>query len=151
MGEDSNNFEFPSSFGFVKSHWNSGFNSVKASADLEGEVHSGRRPSSSSPPERSPKTSVGFAVATLDGTLMLVHDGKIQWNLQVDHQLFAVHAMDVTQNGRDEVIACAWDGNTYIVCDNTVCVRFTFPHRVNAFKAGLYGIKGKQVCTFCIH
>lgn len=86
-----------------------------------------------------------YALATLDGTLMLVHEGKIRWNLQVDHQLFAVCGLDVTEDGKDEVIACAWDGNTYIVCQNTDCVRFTFHEPVNAFTAGLYGLRGKQV------
>ncbi|KAG7170605.1 KICSTOR complex protein ITFG2-like [Homarus americanus] len=86
-----------------------------------------------------------YALATLDGTLILVYDGKIQWNLQVDHQLFAVCALDVTDNGKDEVVACAWDGNTYIVCQNTDCVRFTFHEPVSAFTAGLYGLRGKQV------
>ncbi|XP_066944695.1 KICSTOR complex protein ITFG2-like [Macrobrachium rosenbergii] len=143
IGEDGNNLEFSSSFGFVKSHLSSGYGQRKHSTDVNEEGGDGA--SSSNHQEHSPKPSVGFAVATLDGTLMLVHDGKIKWNLQVDHQLFAVHAMDVTQNGKDEVIACAWDGNTYIVYDNMYCVRFTFPHHVNTFKAGLYGIKGKQV------
>lgn len=89
----------------------------------------------------------GYALATLDGTLMLVCDGKIQWNLQVDHQLFAVCGLDVTGDGRDEVVACAWDGNTYIVCESTDCVRFTFHEPVNAFTAGLYGLRGQQVCA----
>lgn len=85
-----------------------------------------------------------YALATKDGTLMLVRNGKIQWNLQVDHQLFAIYAMDVTANGNQEVIACAWDGNTYIVSHNTDCVRFTFPEFVNTFTAGYYGLNGKQ-------
>lgn len=89
----------------------------------------------------------GYALATLDGTLMLVCDGKIQWNLQVDHQLFAVCGLDVTGDGRDEVVACAWDGNTYIVCESTDCVRFTFHEPVNAFAAGFYGLRGQQVCA----
>lgn len=87
----------------------------------------------------------GYALATLDGTLMLVQEGRIQWNLQVDHQLFAVCALDVTGDGRDEVVACAWDGNTYIVCEGTDCVRFTFHQPVSAFTAGHYGVKGRQV------
>ncbi|KAK3885870.1 hypothetical protein Pcinc_009932 [Petrolisthes cinctipes] len=87
----------------------------------------------------------GYALATLDGTLMLVQEGRIQWNLQVDHQLFAVCALDVTGDGRDEVVACAWDGNTYIVCEGTDCVRFTFHQPVSAFTAGHYGIKERQV------
>lgn len=85
-----------------------------------------------------------YALATKDGTLMLVRNGKIQWNLQVDHQLFSIFALDVTKNGNQEVIACAWDGNTYIVGQNTDCVRFTFPEFVNTFSAGYYGLNEKQ-------
>uniref|UniRef100_A0A0N7ZC70 Uncharacterized protein n=1 Tax=Scylla olivacea TaxID=85551 RepID=A0A0N7ZC70_SCYOL len=95
--------------------------------------------------ENNSEGAVGYALATLDGTLMLVHDGKIQWNLQVDHQLFAVYGLDVTGDGRDEVVACAWDGNTYIVCESTQCVRFTFHEPVSAFTAGRYGLRGRQV------
>lgn len=96
--------------------------------------------------ENTSEGPFGYALATLDGTLMLVCDGKIQWNLQVDHQLFAVCGLDVTGDGRDEVVACAWDGNTYIVCESTDCVRFTFHEPVSAFTAGFYGLKGQQVC-----
>ncbi|XP_037801154.1 KICSTOR complex protein ITFG2-like [Penaeus monodon] len=107
-------------------------------------IRSGRAESGSDADGAAGET-FGYALATLDGTLTLLNNGKIQWNLQVDHQLFAVCKLDVTGNGRDEVIACAWDGNTYIVCHNTDCVRYTFPEPVNAFVAGHYGLHGKQV------
>ncbi|XP_076064601.1 KICSTOR complex protein ITFG2-like [Oratosquilla oratoria] len=86
-----------------------------------------------------------FAVATLDGTLMLVRDGKIRSNLQVDHQLFALFGLDVTGDGNDEVVACAWDGNTYIVTHSGEAVRYTFDEPVSTFTAGYYGHGGTQV------
>nr|XP_050040935.1 KICSTOR complex protein ITFG2-like isoform X2 [Dermacentor andersoni]XP_054930483.1 KICSTOR complex protein ITFG2-like isoform X2 [Dermacentor andersoni]XP_054930484.1 KICSTOR complex protein ITFG2-like isoform X2 [Dermacentor andersoni] len=78
-----------------------------------------------------------MALATLDGTLMLVDDGdNILWSLQVDHQLFALTKMDVVGDGREEVIACAWDGQTYIVNEERQAVRFQFDEAVCTFTAG---------------
>ncbi|KAH7953956.1 hypothetical protein HPB49_014543 [Dermacentor silvarum] len=78
-----------------------------------------------------------MALATLDGTLMLVDDGdNILWSLQVDHQLFALTKMDVVGDGREEVIACAWDGQTYIVNEERQSVRFQFDEAVCTFTAG---------------
>ncbi|KAL1426095.1 hypothetical protein MTO96_018568 [Rhipicephalus appendiculatus] len=63
-----------------------------------------------------------MALATLDGTLMLVDDGdNILWSLQVDHQLFALTKMDVV---------------TYIVNEERESVRFQFDEAVCTFTAG---------------
>ena len=37
------------------------------------------------------------------------------WNLQVDHQIMCLSRLDITGNKSDEVIACSWDGQTYII------------------------------------
>lgn len=39
-------------------------------------------------------------------------------------------------DGREEVVACAWDGQTYIIDHNRMVVRFQFDENVNAFCAG---------------
>ena len=39
-------------------------------------------------------------------------------------------------DGREEVVACAWDGQTYIIDHNRTVVRFQFDENVNAFCAG---------------
>ncbi|XP_059834120.1 KICSTOR complex protein ITFG2 isoform X2 [Hypanus sabinus] len=77
-----------------------------------------------------------FALCTLDGTLKLM-DGsdKLLWSVQVDHQLFALEKLDVTGDGREEVVACAWDGQTYIIDQNRSVVRFQFDENVSAFCA----------------
>lgn len=141
--EETITFEVPSSFGFGKSHTIDGADEAQFSTEAEDDAvcHS----TFLNDLEESPKMFIGFAMATLDGTLMLVYDGRVQWQLQVDHQLFSFHALDVTQDGKEEVVACAWDGNTYIVCQNADTLRFTFPQPVSTFTAGLYGFKGKQV------
>nr|XP_006821728.1 PREDICTED: integrin-alpha FG-GAP repeat-containing protein 2-like [Saccoglossus kowalevskii] len=88
-----------------------------------------------------------YALCTLDGTLMLVADDKIQWSHLVDHQLFALSKLDITGDGKEEVIACAWDGQTYIVDHNKHSVRFHFEENVSAFCAGYYGVDGHNNAT----
>ncbi|TRZ00026.1 hypothetical protein DNTS_016480, partial [Danionella cerebrum] len=61
--------------------------------------------------------------------------GRIH-NKNVDHQLFALQKLDVTGDGREEVVACAWDGQTYIIDHMRMVVRFQFDENVNAFCAG---------------
>lgn len=67
---------------------------------------------------------------------------KLLWSVQVDHQLFALEKLDVTGNGHEEVIACAWDGQTYIIDHNRTVARFQADENVSAFCAGLYACKG---------
>ena len=35
--------------------------------------------------------------------------------MQVDHQLMCLSKLDVTGDGLEEVVACSWDGQTYII------------------------------------
>nr|XP_033807836.1 KICSTOR complex protein ITFG2 isoform X3 [Geotrypetes seraphini] len=86
-----------------------------------------------------------FAMCTLDGTLKLMQGtDELLWSMKVDHQLFALEKLDVTGNGQEEVVACAWDGQTYIIDHNRTVVRFQVDENVNAFCAGLYACKGGQ-------
>ncbi|XP_022909335.2 KICSTOR complex protein ITFG2-like isoform X1 [Onthophagus taurus] len=79
-----------------------------------------------------------YAVATLDGTIMLVQDEIILWAIAVDHQLFALTKLDVTKNGLDEIIVCSWDGHTYILDQQKNTVRFQLNESVQAFEVGYY-------------
>lgn len=109
-----------------------------------------------------PPTGSLMALATLDGTLMLVDGDNILWSLQVDHQLFALSKMDIVGDGRDEVIACAWDGQTYIVNKERQSVRFQFDEAVCTFTAGdltlspgqtlpclVYGTFNNRIVVYC--
>lgn len=49
----------------------------------------------------------------------------------------------VQGDGREEVVACAWDGQTYIIDHNRMVVRFQFDENVNAFCAGVWLLKKK--------
>ncbi|PVD33762.1 hypothetical protein C0Q70_05022 [Pomacea canaliculata] len=83
------------------------------------------------------------ALASLDGTLVLVENDRILWSLQVDHQLFVLDKLDVTGNGKEEVVCCSWDGQTYIVNHSRDVVRYHFKENVAAFAAGYYSVPGK--------
>nr|XP_032805302.1 KICSTOR complex protein ITFG2 isoform X1 [Petromyzon marinus] len=85
-----------------------------------------------------------FALCTLDGTLKLMGPDSLLWSVQVDHQLFALAKLDVTSDGSEEVVACAWDGQTYIIDRRRNVVRFHFDENVCTFCAGMYACKGGQ-------
>ncbi|XP_005387171.1 PREDICTED: integrin-alpha FG-GAP repeat-containing protein 2 isoform X1 [Chinchilla lanigera] len=104
------------------------------STHLIGNIKQGHNPESGS--------SGLFALCTLDGTLKLMEEAdKLLWSVQVDHQLFALEKLDVTGNGHEEVVACAWDGQTYIIDHNRTVVRFQVDENIRAFCAGLYACK----------
>ncbi|KAK2141018.1 hypothetical protein LSH36_1181g00001 [Paralvinella palmiformis] len=52
-------------------------------------------------------------------------------------------------DGSEEVVACAWDGHTYLVNLNKEVVRFKFRENVAAFCAGHYAIE-KEVNVPCL-
>lgn len=108
-----------------------------------------------------------IVIATLDGTLMLVNKDEILWSLQVDHQLFALAALDSpkspaqsqsilanhenttpthqrphqaveNQDRSQYFVACAWNGKTYIIDEQRNYLRFKFDEAVSAFTAGNY-------------
>ncbi|XP_062591887.1 KICSTOR complex protein ITFG2-like [Saccostrea cucullata] len=89
--------------------------------------------------QRTKQPGTYYAICTLDGNLLLVEKKQILWSLQVDHQLFSLKKLDVTGNGKEEVVCCSWDGQTYIVNHNRAVVRYQFQENVTAFTAGLYG------------
>ncbi|GLV45811.1 hypothetical protein CBL_02831 [Carabus blaptoides fortunei] len=81
-----------------------------------------------------------YAVATLDGTIMLVQDEIILWAIQVDHQPFALEKLDVSGNGSDDIIVCSWDGQTYILDQEKNSVAFHLDEPVKAFCCGYYTV-----------
>uniref|UniRef100_A0A8C4NC71 PR/SET domain 4 n=1 Tax=Eptatretus burgeri TaxID=7764 RepID=A0A8C4NC71_EPTBU len=83
-----------------------------------------------------------IALCSLDGSLKLMEHGKQLWSLHVDNQMFAMGKVDMTCDGCEEVVACAWDGQTYIIDRQCNVVRFQFDDNVCAFSAGLYAYKG---------
>ncbi|XP_072162053.1 KICSTOR complex protein ITFG2-like isoform X3 [Bemisia tabaci] len=100
-------------------------------------------------PTDKKKGGTRYAVATLDGSLMLVQDEKVVWSLQVDHQLFALSKLDVTGDGQDEIIASSWDGQTYILDQHKKTVCFHIEESISGFCAGLYSLGPTETLAPC--
>lgn len=60
--------------------------------------------------------------------------------MQVDHQIFALGRLDITGNGSDDIVASAWDGQTYILDQSKNCIRFQVEEPVAAFCTGNYSV-----------
>ncbi|CAH0547712.1 unnamed protein product [Brassicogethes aeneus] len=90
-----------------------------------------------------------YAVATLDGTIMLVQDEVILWAFAVDHQIFALTKLDITGNGSDDIVACCWDGQTYILDQDKNVISFPLDEPVQAFESGYYHLKGNDEPVTC--
>nr|CAD7397699.1 unnamed protein product [Timema poppensis] len=86
------------------------------------------------------RTTMRYAVATLDGTLM---------SMQVDHQLFALTKLDVTGDGTEEIVACSWDGQTYILDQEKRSVRFQLEESVRSFCSGYYALDPSKEAAPC--
>lgn len=69
--------------------------------------------------------------------------------MAVDHQVFALNKLDITGDGRDEIIACAWDGQTYILDQDRNVVRFQLDEAVQAFTSGSYTLEEGDVPVKC--
>ncbi|KAJ8952025.1 hypothetical protein NQ318_023466 [Aromia moschata] len=91
-----------------------------------------------------------YAVATLDGTIMLVQDEVILWAIAVDHQVFALTKLDVTGNGSDDIVVCSWDGQTYILDQEKNSVRFHLDEPVQAFTSGYYNVEPNEPAVTCL-
>lgn len=50
-------------------------------------------------------------------------------------------------NGHEEVVACAWDGQTYIIDHNRTVVRFQVDENIRAFCAGGSLARGPSLTT----
>lgn len=58
--------------------------------------------------------------------------------------------MDVTGEGLDEIVACSWDGQTYILDQKKHCVRFQLEESVAVFCAGLYSLAPSSPPVPCL-
>lgn len=77
-------------------------------------------------------------------------DGLILFrSYNVGHELFVLSKVDLTGDGREEIIVCSWDGQTYIFDHDKNIVRFQLNESVRAFCAGLYTLKQGAKATPC--
>jgi hypothetical protein len=98
-------------------------------------------------PSGAPQDPVVMAMVGLDGSIMMQEENSsILWQRHVEHQLFALSMVDLTNDGQQEIVAASWDGMTYIFDQRANCVEFQVEERVAAFVAGDFSItKGNRV------
>ncbi|KAK9720116.1 Integrin-alpha FG-GAP repeat-containing protein 2 [Popillia japonica] len=128
------------------------------SSEILGDVRTIPNLNNSTDSDRSDRNNGGkvrgnpYAIATLDGTIMLLQDEVILWAIAVDHQLFALTKLDVTGNGADEIVVCSWDGHTYILDQYKNTVRFQLDESVQVFETGYYTlIPGEKPVTCFVY
>lgn len=109
-----------------------------SSTDMVGALSISIVPKSAEAQVAPAVTTPAFAMCTLGGSLALYTIKEKLWEMQVPHQLFAISKLDITADGSDEVIACAWDGTTLIVDSRQNMVRYNFEEDVCAFTSGTY-------------
>ena len=90
----------------------------------------------------APQDPTLMAMVGIDGSVKLQQEqnSTILWERQFDHQFFSLSILDLTGDGNDEIITCAWDGKTYIFDQLGNCVEFHFEERVAAFAAARYSL-----------
>ena len=67
----------------------------------------------------------------------------------MEHPIFAVSKLSLTGAARDDIVACSWDGMTFILDQQKNVSCFEFPERVCAFTAGEFALRpGQNVPCF---
>eukprot|EP00096_Caligus_rogercresseyi_P012414 TRINITY_DN5194_c0_g1_i1.p1 TRINITY_DN5194_c0_g1~~TRINITY_DN5194_c0_g1_i1.p1 ORF type:complete len:440 (+),score=123.98 TRINITY_DN5194_c0_g1_i1:1097-2416(+) len=89
-----------------------------------------------------------YALATLDGSVIIMDEGKIIKKIKLDHQLFCLNRLALSPNGKEELIVSSWDGHTYIISQDYRILEFHFGESIAAFKTGTYSINGRSVSAF---
>lgn len=80
------------------------------------------------------------AICTSAGLLKVQTMNESIWQLQFDRRLFALRKVDVTGDGFDEIVTCAWDGYTIIADRYQNTLRYDFAREVCTFAAGEYAV-----------
>ncbi|XP_075213476.1 KICSTOR complex protein ITFG2-like isoform X2 [Lycorma delicatula] len=104
---------------------------------------------------RGPNGIPCLLVAQPGGTFMRIRTeaqnvDKNSKSIQMDHQLFALSKLDLTGEGLDQIVACSWDGQTYILDQKKHCVRFQLEESVAVFCAGLYSFMPSNPPVPCL-
>lgn len=89
-------------------------------------------------------SSEAFAVATLNGALMLVKEERVVWSIKFDQQLLGLRKLDVNSDGKDEILVSSWEGQTFIVTQDCHTYAFFFDESVSTFTCGLYTIEEEK-------
>eukprot|EP00038_Savillea_parva_P015357 m.220008 g.220008 ORF g.220008 m.220008 type:complete len:458 (+) comp30796_c0_seq1:264-1637(+) len=81
------------------------------------------------------------ALCTSSGVIKVGTIDDVHWRISVDRPLFALAKADVSGDGVDELVACAWDGYTAVVDHDRNVVEYEFGSELAAFTAGIYAAR----------
>lgn len=114
------------------------------------------------PPQRNPQISAEIiadignntdcteagkliSIATSDGLLVLLRDEDITWQCQLEQKIQSLKKHDIDGDGRDELVICTWNGQTYFVDLDCRIVTCQFDQPVSAFTVGHYDLNGQRM------
>jgi hypothetical protein len=91
-----------------------------------------------------------FGSCSSDGIIRLLKSPSEEiWQLHTGIEFQSIFALDVNNDGEDEIVACGWDGTTFIVDEKKRAVKFRFEETIASFVAGKYGLEGQNSPCFC--
>lgn len=80
------------------------------------------------------------------GLLSLQNEKNILWDIYVGHPIFSIGVVDITGNGKKEIVAACWDGMIFICdIDRNVISFQCLDNSICAFAAGNIIKNGKSV------
>jgi len=71
-------------------------------------------------------------------------DWKLQCDIDLEDHIFSTSTLDITGDGEDEVVACSWDGVTFIFNHRREVVKFDLGNGVRGFCTGQYSFTGEK-------
>lgn len=77
------------------------------------------------------KTGTPYAIATLEGSLIMARDDKVIWSIQTKRQLFSLHKLDLNSDGNDEIIVTSWSGHVRLMSITNSIIFFI---NINTFR-----------------
>lgn len=87
-----------------------------------------------------------ISVATTDGLLMLLDDDNIRWQVQLEQKIGSLCKHDIDNDGRDELVVCTWNGQTYFVnLDGQIITCLPFDQPISSFTVGHYDLNGYRM------
>lgn len=97
------------------------------------------------------EAGTGLGLASSDGTVAGLRNGKCLWQINVQRKVIALLKADLTGDGNDELVACTWDGLTFIIDHEGNVVTFQVEESISAFYVGQYTCGGKtSPCLFYV-
>ncbi|XP_025415225.1 KICSTOR complex protein ITFG2-like isoform X1 [Sipha flava] len=90
-----------------------------------------------------------YAIATSDGLLMLAKQESIIWSKNIEHEVFYLNKLSITESGSDFLIACSWNGETFIIDQKKQVSTFKLGEPITAFCSGMYTARSNTKPVSC--